>query len=437
MTIAVDVVSENLRTGTTSPQTWSHAGAASGVKGVLVGIMHGASSTDHVSACSYGGSALTRVQRNTDTATEPGAAEWWFLGSSVPQGTQTVSYTPGSTTDDIHAVCITLTAATNLIVQAVGGVNDNAANPSVALTYDGRHCMAFAAMYSGLTAYTSVTAGANCTAISTTELAGNFASRVLRQTTPGTADFTIAATSATDDVAFAVVAVGELMSWDVSLPAEAASASDSASASATLPASLTETGTSTDSHGAQLALPATVAEAASATDTVGSEAGAGNYSVEVAESANASELLAALLSTSASLSEALAATDTHGAQLALAATVSEAASAGDALSGPATYVRSIAEPVSATDLIASAATLATTLGEAASAADQISASAGGATYAVDVTEMAAAIDTLSAYGAIAVSLAESGTAADVVLVIGTPTALYLPTKRRIAVRYGR
>lgn len=210
MTVTRDVVTENLRTGTTSPQTFSHAAAASGVKGVVLAIVHGASSTDHVSAASYGGVALTRKQRNVDTATEPGAAELWFLGAGVPQGTQTVSYTPGATTDDIHAVCITLKGADDLEVIAVDGIDNNVANPSVTLNYAGRTCMAFAALYGGGADGGSFTPNANCTTLHDEDL-GNFYSEVICQTTAGSADFAIGGTSSTDDVAFAAMAVTEVV----------------------------------------------------------------------------------------------------------------------------------------------------------------------------------------------------------------------------------
>lgn len=213
MTVTVDVATENIRTGTTSPQTFSHAGAASGIKGVILCLMHGTSGTDHVSAASYGGTAMTRLQRNACSSAEPGAAEIWFLGASVPQGTQTVSYTPGATTDDIHAVAITLRAATDLSVLAVGGIGTSSvsANPSVALGYRSHSCMAFAAGYSGLTLQSSVTAGTNCTKVGTGELTGVFCSYVIQQTTGGTSDFTVAATASSDDVAFAAAAVGETL----------------------------------------------------------------------------------------------------------------------------------------------------------------------------------------------------------------------------------
>ena len=217
MTVTVDTFTEDNRTGTTSPQTFSHAGAASGVDGVVLCIMHGTSATDHVTAASYGGVSMApRIVRITDTATEPGAAEIWFLGTGVPQGTQTVSYTCGATTDDIVATCITLLAAADLEVVDFDSVSADTsggtlANPSLTLQYGGRECMAFAAFYSGLTATTSITAGTNCTKFGTAELSGNFTSATLRQTTAGTADFAIAATAAADDAAYVAIAVSEVV----------------------------------------------------------------------------------------------------------------------------------------------------------------------------------------------------------------------------------
>lgn len=215
MPVSVDLATENVRTGTTSPQTFSHAGASSGVKGVVLAIVHGVSSTDHVSAASYGGVAMTRAQRNVDTATEPGAAELWFLGASVPQGTQTVSYTPGSTTDDIHAVAITLLGADDLEVVAQNGISENVANPSVTLAYGGRTCMAFAALYGGGAAPSSFAENANCTRVHDHDL-GAFYSVVCRQTTAGSSDFAIGGTASSDDVAFAAIAVSEVANDPIS-----------------------------------------------------------------------------------------------------------------------------------------------------------------------------------------------------------------------------
>jgi len=242
MTVGVDVATEAVRTDTSSPFTWSHAGAASGVKGVIVAAVHGVSSTDHVSAVTYGGVALTRQQRNIDTATEPGAAELWFLGSGVPQGTQTVSVTCGATTDDFHFTSITLTGARDTRVIDQDGVNENVANPSVTLQYANYSSMAFAALYGGGAAPSSFAENANCTRVHDHDL-GAFYSAVCRQTTVGGADFAIGGTASTDDVAFAAIAVTDA---EATGTAATTNAADTSSASGTV----TVTGTSAATNAA-------------------------------------------------------------------------------------------------------------------------------------------------------------------------------------------
>jgi hypothetical protein len=219
MTITVDLASEHQRTLTTNPQTWSHGGASSGVKGVVVAIVHGGSSTDHVTATAgsvtYGGSNLTRIVRATDTVDEAGAAELWFLGTSVPQGTQTVSYANGGTGDDIHAVCFTLLGDADLEVIDFDSVSENVQNPSVTLQNSaktGTSAMAFAAFYGGGTGPGVFTENANCTSVHDWDI-GNWFSEVIRQTTAQTttADFAIGGTQGgSDDCAFVAISVAEI-----------------------------------------------------------------------------------------------------------------------------------------------------------------------------------------------------------------------------------
>ena len=213
-TLKMDRWSWDLRTGVGSPQTWTHPGAASGVKGVALCIIHNISSTDHVSAASYGGTALTRQQRNTDTATEPGAAEVWFLGTGVAQGSQTVSYTPTATTDDFFAVVFTLTGGGDLEVIATGGLSENQTDPSVALSYGGRESLAFASGHSGGIGQADGTGAMRPNAGTfRAALDGYGASAhgyALAQITAGTADFTIGGTLALDDCAFSAIAVAQV-----------------------------------------------------------------------------------------------------------------------------------------------------------------------------------------------------------------------------------
>lgn len=214
MAVAFDAASESVRTLTTSPWTFTHTGrldVSGGVQGVLVACIHGTSSTDHVSAVSYGGVALTRVQRNTDTATEPGAAEWWFVGSGLSGkgGLQTVSVTCGATTDDFHFVVITLTGLSNLRILDNDGVSENAANPSVTLQSSGRVMLSFGALYGGGAAPSSFTPNAFCETIHDHDL-GAFYSEVIMQSVVSNGDFDIGGTASSDDVAYAAVAVTEM-----------------------------------------------------------------------------------------------------------------------------------------------------------------------------------------------------------------------------------
>lgn len=210
--VTVDVATEHERTDTTSPQTFSHAAAGSGVKGVLCSLAHGTSSTDHVSAASYGGVAMTRIVRATDTAVEPGASEFWFLGASVPQGTQTVSYTPGSTDDDFHAVCVSLLGDDDLEVIDFDSDNEDSMDPTLTMQYGGRTAMSFAAIYWG-GANVGVDLGdptANSQVIHNFDM-GAFVTETIRQTTAGTSDFALGWDgSSTDDTAMVAVAVSEV-----------------------------------------------------------------------------------------------------------------------------------------------------------------------------------------------------------------------------------
>src|SRR5690348_18115984 len=115
MTVTVAGIAENLRTGTTGPWTWSHNTGTTSPEGVVVMICHGTENTDLVVSVTYGGVAMTRVQTNQDTTTEPGRSYIYFLGSGVPTGTQTVSVDlTSATTTDIFGISYTDRKSTRL-----------------------------------------------------------------------------------------------------------------------------------------------------------------------------------------------------------------------------------------------------------------------------------------------------------------------------------
>jgi hypothetical protein len=221
MAVAYDAATEAIRTDTSDPYTGlSHTGraeASGGVQGVMVLIANAPTATDQITGVTYGGVALAEVQQNTDTATEPGNTQIWFVGRGLSGlgGTQTVSVDMASgTTDDQHIVCVTFTASADLEVVARGGVTNNVANPSVTLAIQGRTAITLGVIYSGLAAPSNLTVNGNMSAVHDHDF-GNYVTRVDRQTTVGTGDFTYSYTASTDDVAMSVCAISEVeTTWD-------------------------------------------------------------------------------------------------------------------------------------------------------------------------------------------------------------------------------
>ena len=214
MAVAFDAATESVRTATTDPYTFSHTGraaASGGVQGVLVFIIANITSADEVAGVTYGGVALSEVVRASDTAGEPGDVQAWFYGGGLPGGSQTVSVDfTSATTIDHHITCVTLTGDSRLEVVDSDEVNENVADPSVTLSYGGRTCITVGALFTGFAQPSSAVVLSGMTAVHDHDL-GSQATRVDRQTTPGTSDFTFGYTMATDDVAMVAVAVSEIV----------------------------------------------------------------------------------------------------------------------------------------------------------------------------------------------------------------------------------
>lgn len=216
MTVAFDAQTTSIRTATTDPYTFNHTGAAT-IRGVAVLVLNGTAATDEVNTITYGGVTLTEIQQNTDTTTEPGNAQLWFVGKGLGAvgGTQTVSVDFTSATATDHQITVvTFTGSTDLEVIARGGITNDVANPSVTLSYQGRTAITIGGIYSGAAAPTNLTINGNMTAMGSNDM-GNFVTRSDRQTTPGSSDFTYSYTASTDDVAMVVAAISEVeTTWD-------------------------------------------------------------------------------------------------------------------------------------------------------------------------------------------------------------------------------
>jgi hypothetical protein len=200
------------RTATTNPQTWTHTPAAGPPPdGIVVTVVHGTTSTDHVTGITYGGVPMTRAVTAAHTGTEPGRADIWFLGTGIPPGLQTISATLATaTTDDIHFVSNSIynDEHTDMVVVDSDSQVGILANPSRTLQYGGANALAIGAFYGGGAAPSAFVPNANCLSSTSWDM-GNFYSFIFRQRAAGTADFTIGGTAVSDDVALAVAAFGK------------------------------------------------------------------------------------------------------------------------------------------------------------------------------------------------------------------------------------
>jgi hypothetical protein len=215
MAVAHDAISEIEKTGseTSSSQTHTPVGTPRGIVVTIARANPGDTVADFITGVTYGGVAMARIVNVNDTAGEHGQSVAYFLGSGIPTGPQTwvVSYS-SSATHDVHAVCASVTAADNTEVLASGSIGVDQANPQIALSYGGRTGQAYASCYSGLSTVGSLTVLGTCTATHDYDLPdGTYVAVACRQTTPGTADFTIGWTAASDDVAMVAIAVTEVL----------------------------------------------------------------------------------------------------------------------------------------------------------------------------------------------------------------------------------
>lgn len=105
-------------------------------RGVIVFISQNGTDADEIAGVTYGGVTMTRVTNGyaKDTATEFMASYCYFLGSSIPTGTQAVAIDTSAANGDKIAFIFSLTAANDTAVEDAQKAEENQANPSVTLT---------------------------------------------------------------------------------------------------------------------------------------------------------------------------------------------------------------------------------------------------------------------------------------------------------------
>jgi hypothetical protein len=208
MSVAFDAASES-HSGSSgsvnqSSFNWSHTPVGT-PKGVLVFTFSTSSSSDNATSVSYGASSMTAVSggRAVSTGgTYVGDCKAWFLGSSVPTGSQTITVNRTNNSDEMYAVAITLTAGGDTSVHnspvliETSGSNLGLAEQSVtdgqssgsnnSLRFAAINCSAetVTTTYNGFSLGDEVSVGSNSTHVHSIDFSG-YANMVVRETNAG------------------------------------------------------------------------------------------------------------------------------------------------------------------------------------------------------------------------------------------------------------
>lgn len=178
------------------------------------------SATDIITGVTWNSVSMTLLYSATDTDTEPGRVEAYFL-DNVSNGTITVSRTNNATVTVGYAASISASSACEAYqtITRVSSTQNTNADTSTTGTGSsgevavddaspGTNSMRFAAYYSG--AATPPAAGTNSTNLQVLDSSA-FGSRFVRETTAGQGSRNVgAATGTTDDWALVAVAVREI-----------------------------------------------------------------------------------------------------------------------------------------------------------------------------------------------------------------------------------
>lgn len=218
MAVSHDASSESDAASTGSASvaqfSWSHAGAASGVRGILVFTFVNANADDAISV-TYGGLTLSPVSggRALATSAEPGDCKAWFLGANVPQGTQTVVVFRNNTANVLYAVAITVLAGADTEVFDVcltQGSSTQAAVEEGVNNGSNISAVRYAGINSGLATHPA--AGANSTELQFFPATpGTRSISTVRETTTGTGARYVGFSGAADDNATVYLCLREVV----------------------------------------------------------------------------------------------------------------------------------------------------------------------------------------------------------------------------------
>lgn len=211
--------SSESHTGTTGSASeasfsWSHTPGAN-PQGAFVCTYGLSSSTNDATSVTYGGTSMTAVSGGAavESGAEPGNTKVWFLGSSVPTGTVTITVNRNNNANVMYATAGTVTANSDTAVHTAGIVlsqgSSAAAEQSVDDGSPGSNSLRYVCAFSGIDDVTQLPAGANTTAQQTIDI-GLVIAEQGRETTGGQGSRSVGFVQAvSDERAFVHFAIKE------------------------------------------------------------------------------------------------------------------------------------------------------------------------------------------------------------------------------------
>lgn len=165
---------------------------------------------DTITGVTYGGQALTELGSSpvVKTTGEVMAINCWFLGSSIPTGTQEVAVAGNSSPSNVFTWTLTASDDTEIVDDGFESA-DTIDSPRVALALGGRVSLCLLAWVSGENATTSVAALTDWTE-DLKEDTGSTTQGMNRYTVVGSTDVSAGVDQSGDDIVMIALAVAEV-----------------------------------------------------------------------------------------------------------------------------------------------------------------------------------------------------------------------------------
>ena len=207
MAVAWNSVFTPIATETDDTASISYAPGTT-IAGIFVTIYTPTHGDDRITSVTFGGDALTRIVEAHDTVDEPGSAYLYFVGTSIPSGTQNVVITVNAAATQLRGVIGSVTAAADTSIIDSDLISGNVGNPQLTLATGADNAAVTAGIYSGLASVASLTELSGQTQIQSDDF-GSHVTVSTRRTAIEAGNITIGWTASSDDTAMVALAIIE------------------------------------------------------------------------------------------------------------------------------------------------------------------------------------------------------------------------------------